>query len=209
MESPVCPEPEPTGIVPSAIRTQRLYLRLWRDEDLPAFAALNADPRVMEFFPKVLDRAESDARVTGIRDHVSRHGFGQWAVEVPGVADFIGFVGLSMPLFQAHFTPCVEVGWRLAREHWGHGYATEAARAALDYGFGPLGLREIVSFTVPANRRSRAVMERIGMTRSPADDFDHPALPEGHPLRRHVLYRVIRAPRGVADAPSYEITRPG
>jgi RimJ/RimL family protein N-acetyltransferase len=112
---------------------------------------------------------------------------------VPGVADFIGFVGLSVPTFEAHFTPCVEIGWRLAQEHWGQGYATEAARAAIDFGFQKFELSEIVSFTVPDNLRSRAVMERIGMTRSPADDFDHPALPENHPLRRHVLYRKSRA----------------
>jgi RimJ/RimL family protein N-acetyltransferase len=172
------------------ISTQRLCLRLWRDEDLPLFAALNASPEVMEFFPKRLDRAESDAVVDRIRRHFARHGFGLWAVEVPGVAEFIGFVGLSVPTFEAHFTPCVEIGWRLAPEHWGQGYATEAARAALDFGYQNLGLPEIVSFTVPANVRSRAVMERIGMTRSPADDFDHPALPEDNPLRRHVLYRV-------------------
>jgi RimJ/RimL family protein N-acetyltransferase len=172
------------------IRTHRLHLRLWRDEDLPAFAAMNADPRVMEYFPRPLSRAESDARAAGIRDHFARHGFGLWAVEVPGVDDFIGFVGLSVPGFEAHFTPCVEVGWRLAHEHWGQGYATEAARAALDFGFRRLTLAEIVSSTVPANWRSRRVMERIGMTRTPADDFDHPVLPEGHPLRRHVLYRI-------------------
>jgi RimJ/RimL family protein N-acetyltransferase len=171
------------------IRTTRLRLRGWRDEDLAPFAAMNADPAVMEFFPRPLDRAESDAAVARIREHFARHGFGLWAVEVPGVADFIGFVGLAVPRFEAHFTACVEIGWRLARAHWGRGYATEAARAALDFGFRDLALKEIVSFTVPANLRSRAVMERIGMTRSPDDDFDHPGLPEGNPLRRHVLYR--------------------
>jgi RimJ/RimL family protein N-acetyltransferase len=176
-------------ITAPTIRTVRLHLRLWRDEDLPAFAALNADPRVMEFLPKPLDRAESDGRVARICDHFARHGFGLWAVEIPGVADFVGFVGLSVPDFETHFTPCVEVGWRLAHEHWGKGYATEAARAAVAFGFQRLTLDEIVSFTVPANRRSRGVMERIGMTRTSADDFDHPSLPEGHPLRRHVLYR--------------------
>jgi RimJ/RimL family protein N-acetyltransferase len=179
------------------IETNRLQLRHWRTEDLPAFAAMNADPRVVEFLPKALDRAESDARAARIRQHFAIHGFGLWAVEVPGVADFIGFVGLSIAEFEAHFTPCVEVGWRLAHEYWGLGYATEAARAALDFGFNRLALKEIVSFTVPANRRSRAVMERIGMTRTPADDFDHPSLPEGHRLRRHVLYRATlrHAPR--------------
>jgi RimJ/RimL family protein N-acetyltransferase len=183
------------------IRTHRLLLRLWRDEDLPAFAALNADPKVMEFFPKLLDREESDAQSARIRDGFARRGFGLWAVEVPGVADFIGFVGLAVPHFEAHFTPCVEIGWRLAHEHWGKGYATEAARAALDFGFGRLALDEIVSFTVPANRRSRGVMERIGMTRTPADDFDHPVLAEGHPLRRHVLYRATRPLEFVEGTP--------
>ena len=182
------------------IDTHRLQLRAWRPEDLPAFAAMNADPRVMEFLPKPLDRAESDARAAQIRDHFARRGFGLWAVEVRGVADFIGFVGLSVPEFEAHFTPCVEVGWRLAREHWGLGYATEAARAALDFGFQGFALEEIVSFTVPANWRSRRVMERIGMTRTPADDFDHPALPVGHPLRRHVLYRATRGHGPLVDS---------
>jgi len=174
------------------IQTHRLLLRLWRDEDLVPFAALNADPGVMEHFPKPLDRAESDLLAARIRDTFDRRGFGLWAVEVPGVADFIGFVGLSVPHFEAHFTPCVEIGWRLAHEHWGFGYASEAARAAVDCGFRQLELDQIVSFTVAANKRSRAVMERIGMTRTPADDFDHPSIPEGHPLRRHVLYRLSR-----------------
>jgi RimJ/RimL family protein N-acetyltransferase len=188
---------------PPTIHTHRLHLRLWRDEDLPAFAAMNADPRVMEFFPKPLDRAESDALAARIRDLLAQRGFGLWAVEVPGVADFIGFVGLTVPKFEAHFTPCVEIGWRLAHEHWGRGYATEAARAALDFGFGHLALEEIVSLTTTVNQRSRAVMERIGMTRTPADDFDHPALPEGHPLRRHVLYRASRRHEPVADSPLF------
>ena len=168
-------------------------LRPWRDGDLPAFAALDADPRVMEHFAKTLSRAESDAMVARNRDHFAAHGFGHWAVEVPGRAAFIGFVGLAVPRFEAHFTPCVEVGWRLAAEHWGRGYATEAASVVLAHAFGPLGLDEVVSFTAPANRRSRRVMERLGMTRLPADDFEHPGLPEGHPLRPHVLYRLSRA----------------
>ena len=159
------------------LRTPRLILRPWRDEDVAPFAAMNADPAVMEFFPRPLDRAESEGAVARTRDHFARHGFGLWAVEVPDVADFIGFVGLAVPRFEAHFTPCVEIGWRLACEHWGRGYATEAARAVLDFGFRERTLEEIVSFTIPANLRSRAVMEKIGMTRSPGDDFDHPALP--------------------------------
>ena len=178
-----------TMLHPSLI-TPRLLLRPWRDEDVAPFAAMNADVRVMEHFPKPLSGAESNAVAERIRGHFGRHGFGLWAVEVVGAAPFAGFVGLSVPTFEAHFTPCVEVGWRLAFEGWGHGYATEAARAALDFGFARLGLEEIVSYTVPANLRSRRVMERLGMTRSPTDDFDHPWLPEEHPLRRHVLYRL-------------------
>ena len=174
------------------IRTERLHLRAWREEDLAPFAALNADPAVMEFFPRPLDRAESDATVARIREHFSRRGFGLWAVGAPGVAGFIGFVGLAVPRLEAHFTPCVEIGWRLAREHWRQGYATEAARDVLEFGFRDLALQEIVSYTAATNLRSRALMERIGMTRSPGDDFEHPALPEGHPLRPHVLYRVRR-----------------
>jgi RimJ/RimL family protein N-acetyltransferase len=174
------------------LRTPRLHLRLWRDEDLPVFAAMNADPRVMEFFPKTLDRTESDAVATRIRDHFARRGFGLWAVEVPGVAEFIGFVGLAVTGIEAHFTPCIEIGWRLAYDHWGRGYAPEAARAALDFGFGKLALDEIVSFTAQINHRSRSVMERIGMTHDAAEDFDHPALPDGHWLKRHVLYRARR-----------------
>lgn len=172
------------------LRTDRLILRTWRESDLEPFAALNADPAVMEHFARPLDRAESDAFVARIRAHFDREGFGFWAVEAPGVAPLVGLVGLARPSFQAPFTPCVEVGWRLARAHWGQGYATEAARAAIRDGFDRLGLDEIVAFTVPGNTRSRAVMERLGMTRSAADDFDHPMLPEGHPLRRHVLYRI-------------------
>jgi ribosomal-protein-alanine N-acetyltransferase len=128
--------------------------------------------------------------VDGISKHFGAHGFGLWAIEVPDVAPFVGFAGLTWARFSAHFTPCVEVGWRLAFEHWGHGYATEAARLALDHGFGTLALPEVVSFTSATNHRSRAVMERLGMRRDPKDDFDYPSFPEGHPLRRHVLYRL-------------------
>jgi RimJ/RimL family protein N-acetyltransferase len=175
------------------LTTARLRLRQWREEDLAPFAALNADPQVMEFFPKALTRAESDAVAGRIREHFARHGFGFWAVEAPGVADLVGFVGLAVPSFEAHFTPCVEMGWRLAREYWGRGYATEAAMAALAFGFETLALKEIVAFTVPANIPSRRVMGRLGMRRTLADDFDHPAIPEGHPLRPHVLYRLRRS----------------
>ena len=180
------------------LETDRLFLRRWREGDREPFAALNADPVVMEHFPELNSRAESDAFVERIETHFDRRGFGLWAVEVRGGAPFVGFVGLWPQTFHAHFTPAVEVGWRLARAHWGHGYATEAARAAVDYGFDELELHEIVSFTVPANFRSRRVMERLGMTHDAADDFDHPGIPEGHPLRRHVLYRLARP----VEAPS-------
>jgi RimJ/RimL family protein N-acetyltransferase len=168
----------------------RVRLRRWRDEDRDAFAAMNSDARVMEFFRSHLNQADSDAMVDHIEKHFCEHGFGLWAIEVPGGAPFIGFAGLTWARFSAAFTPCVEVGWRLAFEHWGQGYATEAARLALAYGFGTLALSEIVSFTSVTNRRSRAVMERLGMHHDPAEDFDYPSFPEGHPLRRHVLYRL-------------------
>jgi RimJ/RimL family protein N-acetyltransferase len=188
------------------LSTDRLLLRPWRESDLEPFAALNADPEVMEHFLKPLDRSESDGMVARIMDHFDSHGFGFWAVEAPNVAELIGLVGLAIPRFTAHFTPCVEIGWRLAREYWGRGYATEAARASLRYGFERLGLEKIVAFTVPQNVRSRAVMERIGMTMSPADDFDHPSLPEGHRQRRHVLYRTRRT--AWATAASTDAERP-
>lgn len=175
---------------PRELRTERLLLRRWREEDRAAFAALNADPRVMEHFPALLSREESDALASGIEARFAERGFGLWAVEVVGSAPFIGFIGLAVPRFEAVFTPCVEIGWRLAAEHWGYGYATEGARAALAFGFESLGLVEILSFTVPANARSRRVMESLGMTHDERDDFDHPLLPEGHRLRRHVLYRI-------------------
>lgn len=172
--------------------TERLLLRRWRTEDREPFAAMNADPCVLEFLPRALTRVESDAFVDRIEAHFDQHGYGLWAVELAETATFIGFTGLSIPRFEAHFTPCVEVGWRLAADFWNHGYATEGARAALAYGFDVLRLGEIVSLTVPENVRSRRVMEKLGMRRDPADDFDHPLLPEGHRLRRHVLYRARR-----------------
>ena len=174
------------------LRTERLILREWRPEDREPFAALNSDPRVMECMPALLPRAQSDALARRSEQHFAKHGFGPWAVEVPDVAPFVGFVGLSVPAFDAHFTPCVEIGWRLAAEHWGHGYATEAALASARFAFDELEMTELVSFTTPQNVRSRAVMRRIGMTHDEADDFDHPRLPPGHRLRRHVLYRLTR-----------------
>jgi ribosomal-protein-alanine N-acetyltransferase len=172
------------------LRTPRLLLRSWRPSDLPAFAAMNADPEVRRWFPSTQTRAESDAAAERLQAHIDAHGFGFWAVEAPGVAAFIGFVGIAHTPFEAAFTPAVEAGWRLARAHWRQGYATEAARAALDHGFGQAGLSEIVAFTAPGNIASRRTMERLGMTRDPAGDFDHPAIPEGRRHRRLVLYRL-------------------
>jgi RimJ/RimL family protein N-acetyltransferase len=174
------------------LETGRLLLREWRDGDREPFAEMNADPRVMEHFPSRLTTSESDASIDRMIERWAPDGFGLWAVERLADGRLLGFTGLAAPTFEAHFTPAVEIGWRLAVDAWGHGYATEAARAALRFGFEDLGLAEIVSFTVPANTRSRAVMERLGMTRDPADDFDHPRLPPGHPIRRHLLYRLSR-----------------
>lgn len=174
------------------LETDRLVLRRWRDADREPFAALNADPRVMRFFPAVLSRAESDHAVDRIEAHFENHGFGLFAAELRQTGAFIGFIGLWTPDFEAPFTPCVEIGWRLAADYWNQGLATEGAKAALRHGFDTLRLGEIVSLTTVANAPSRRVMEKIGMTYSPADDFDHPKLPEGHPLRRHVLYRIRR-----------------
>ena len=178
------------------LRTDRLLLRQWRDHDLEPWAELNADPEVMEHFPSVLTRQESDALAARCREHLEANGWGLWAVEVSGVAPFIGWVGLARPAFEAPFTPAVEVGWRLARRWWGHGYASEGARASLGFAFGELELDGVVSFTSVRNERSQAVMRRIGMTRDPRDDFDHPRIPEGHPLRPHVLYRISRTQWG-------------
>jgi RimJ/RimL family protein N-acetyltransferase len=185
--------PLPRFMAVPTLTTARLQLRVWRDTDLEPFAALNADVRVMEHYPQLLSPAESDAFAKHAWTRLVERGFGLWAVEVLGAAPFIGYVGLSEPSFQAPFTPCIEIGWRLAYEYWGHGYATEAAAAALRYGFGALALAEVVSFTSVGNQRSRRVMERIGMHRRPSEDFDHPNLPEGHPLRRHVLYRLPKS----------------
>ena len=178
--------------------TQRLLLRGWRESDLDPFAAINADPEVTRFLGGPLSAEASDALVARFVEHFERHGFGLWAVEPREdgeLADFVGlagFVGLSVPRFETHFTPCVEIGWRLGRRFWGRGIAIEAAREALRFGFVDADLAEIVSFTVPANTRSRSVMERLGMRRDPDGDFEHPALPAGHPLRPHVLYRLER-----------------
>jgi ribosomal-protein-alanine N-acetyltransferase len=175
------------------LQTARLSLRQWRREDLLPYAALNADPLVMEHYPRALSREESDASAARIAAGLAANPFGLWAVEIIGACPFIGDIGLAEAGFSAPFTPCVEIGWRLAREHWGRGYATEAATAVCDYAFGPLGLNRLVSFTTPANWRSRRVMEALGMRRDESEDFDHPDLAPGHALRRHVLYRTTAA----------------
>lgn len=175
------------------LRTARLTLREWRDGDFDAFATLTADPVVMEYLHPVANRAASDAIAVQVQAHFARHGFGFWIVELTETAAVIGIVGLDHVGFAAPFTPAIQIGWRLAPTHWGKGYAYEAAAASLDDGFGRLGLREVVAYTVPANRRSRRLMERLGMTRDPDDDFDHPRIPVGSPLRRHVLYRIRKA----------------
>ncbi len=172
--------------------TQRLELRGWRASDLTPFAALNADPVVMEQFPATMSRADSDAMVERIAVGFRDHGFGLWAVERIDRGEFIGFVGLAVPSFEAPFMPSVEVGWRLGAQHWGHGFATEAAGACLAHAFRTVGLPEVVSFTSPHNTRSVAVMQRLRMTHDAADDFDHPRVPAGHRIERHVLYRMPR-----------------
>jgi RimJ/RimL family protein N-acetyltransferase len=185
------------------LETPRLILRGWRESDREPFAAMCADPLVMRYFPALLTRDECDRLVDGIAAHFDRHGFGLYAVEVRETGAFAGFIGLTVPSFQAHFTPCVEIGWRLAVAYWNRGFATEGAHEVLRHAFEVLGLREIVSFTVPANLASRRVMEKLGMTHDEADDFDHPNLPEGHPLRCHVLYRLVArasGPRGARFA---------
>jgi RimJ/RimL family protein N-acetyltransferase len=169
-----------------------LLLRRWLPPDLETYAALNADPEVREHFESTLTYRECESEIAAFEARFDELGYGLWAVEVPGVAPCIGYIGLNLTTFDAPFAPAVEVEWRLARDHWGNGYASEGARAALHFGFDAVGLDEIVSFTTPGNVRSWSVMERIGMTRDPADDFEHPRVPEGHALRPHVLYRISR-----------------
>lgn len=176
----------------SELTTARLKLRHWQPSDLAPFAALNDDPAVMQFLPARLSRDASDAIAGACQAQLAEHGYGLWAVEVRGGQPFIGYVGLNAPSFEAPFTPCMEVLWRLAHGSWGHGYATEAARACLGYAFTVLGVPEVISFTVPGNVRSRGVMLRLGMTQDREGDFEHPRLPQGHALRRHVLYRLRR-----------------
>jgi RimJ/RimL family protein N-acetyltransferase len=173
--------------VPVTLRTPRLILREWRDEDAAPFAAMSADPDVLRYLP-----APDAVWITRTQAHFAAHGFGNFVVELPGESSFIGVVGLNHVRWDLAFTPAVEAAWRLMPRHWSKGYALEAARAVIDDGFGRIWLTEIVAYTAPANRASRQVMERLGMSRDPAEDFDHPNRPEGHPLRRHVLYRLCR-----------------
>jgi ribosomal-protein-alanine N-acetyltransferase len=172
----------------TTIETPRLRLRHWIDADFDPLVEMNANPRVMEFFPSVASRDETLGIWKRLNDHFASNGFGLWAMDVDGV--FAGWLGLMRPSFETHFTPCGEIGYRLRTEFWGQGLATEGARAVLEHGFRSLNLREIVAFTVPANKRSRRVMEKIGLTLS--EEFDHPLIAEGHPMRRHVLYRISR-----------------
>ncbi len=172
------------------LRTPRLILRQWKEEDFAPFAAMSADPDVMRFFPKPLLREESDDLAARLAARITERGWGLWACELIATNEFIGFVGLSIPRWQSFFTPCVEIGWRLARRHWGNGYAPEAARAAVTYGFKTLALKEMVSFTTTQNQNSIRVMQKLGM--SYEGEFNHPELPDGHPLQRHVLYRLKR-----------------
>ena len=174
---------------PVTLRTQQLLLRPWQESDALPFATLNADPVVMEHYPAQLTRAESDAQMERLAGHITSNGWGLWAVTLPGTAPFIGYCGLWPVMFDAPFTPAVEIGWRFAWPYWGKGYAFEAAQAAMAFGFGTLALDEIVSFKIPANFRSQRLMQRLNMAHNPADDFEHPTLPQGHPMRLHVLYR--------------------
>lgn len=166
----------------------RVELRQWNGGDLDSLAAMNADPEVMEFFPKPLTREESRVMFDKLRSLIEERGWGLWAVEING--ELAGFTGLAKVIFPAHFTPCVEIGWRFHRKFWGHSYATEAARVALQFAFQDLHLEEVVSFTSLLNKRSQRVMERLGMTTNPKDNFRHPNIPAGHVLSEHVLYRI-------------------
>jgi RimJ/RimL family protein N-acetyltransferase len=180
--------------VPETLTTTRLLLRPWRASDRQPFQALNADPRVMEFMPNPLSPQASDDFIVRIEQHFQRHGFGLFAAELIQEKTFIGFIGLNVPTFEASFQPAVEIGWRLTCDSWGRGLAAEGARAVVAHAFQTLSLHSLVSFTVPQNLRSRRIMEKLAMVHDPSADFDHPRLPEGHALRRHVLYRLLRQP---------------
>lgn len=172
------------------IETNRLILRSWEPKDFEPFSKMTSDPRVMKFFPSLLTPAEAAANIKVMTQKMERDGFSFWAAELKATQEFIGFIGLSIPGIQTTFTPCVEIGWRLAYNYWGRGLAPEGAKGCLKYAFEKLKLKEVVSFTTKDNLNSRRVMEKIGMTYDINGDFDHPKIPEGRPLRRHVLYRV-------------------
>lgn len=173
-----------------SLSTARLKIRSWRDTDHQRYAEINADPRVREFLGATLTRPQSDAQISAFDAHERKHGFTFWAVELPTLEPCIGFIGLEITDYSAHFTPAIEIGWRLDPTYWGQGYASEGASAVLKYAFEKLGLEEIVAVTVPQNVKSQSVMNRLGMTYSPDDDFDHPDEEPGHPLQRSVLYRI-------------------
>ncbi|WP_417787213.1 GNAT family N-acetyltransferase [Stutzerimonas xanthomarina] len=172
------------------LETPRLRLRAWRDSDLDSLAELCADPLVMRYFPKLLSRDDCAAEMARCRLHFARFGFGFWALELKSDERFVGLAGLSWSRLQLPFCPVVEIGWRLGHEFWGQGFAREAAEASLACGFDRLQLPEVVAYTAALNERSRSLMEALGMQHQPTDDFDHPNIEEGHPLRPHVLYRV-------------------
>jgi RimJ/RimL family protein N-acetyltransferase len=182
----------PTFGAPVELHTRRCVLRQWKDADLAPWAAMNADPEVRRHFPSVATEEQATAEAGRCRDAIAQRGWGMWALEVPGLWPFAGFVGLNVPHYDAPWVPAVEIGWRLPRAAWGQGLATEAAQAALDFAFARLGLDEVVAITIPANTPSQRVMQRLGMRRDLDGDFDHPRIEAGHPMRRHVLYRMAR-----------------
>jgi RimJ/RimL family protein N-acetyltransferase len=182
----------PTFAAPFELHTRRCILRQWKDADLAPWAAMNADPAVRRYFPNLLDTEQAAAEAGRCREAIAQRGWGMWALEIPGEFSFAGFVGLNVPHYDAPFVPALEIGWRLARTAWGRGLASEAARAALDFAFARLQAQEVIAITVPGNEASRRVMQRLGMVHDPAGEFDHPRIQAGHPLRRHVLYRVAR-----------------
>lgn len=182
----------PTFAAPVELHTRRCVLRQWKPSDFASWAEMNADAEVRRHFPGVASEEQSRGEAERCRDAIAQRGWGLWALEVPGVLPFAGFVGLNVPVYDAPWVPAVEIGWRLPRAAWGQGLATEAAQAALDFGFERLGLSEVVAITVPANTPSRRVMERLGMQRDLEGDFDHPRVEAGHPMQRHVLYRKRR-----------------
>jgi RimJ/RimL family protein N-acetyltransferase len=182
----------PTFAAPMEIRTPRLLLRQWKDSDLDLWCAMNADTEVRKYFPTVHTREEATGEFTRVRASIAQRGWGAWAVEVPGVSPFIGFTGLMVPAFEAPFQPAVEIGWRLAREAWGNGYATEAAIAARDFAFNQLKLDQLIALSVVPNAPSHRVMDRIGMTPWIGMEFDHPRVPTDWPLKRHITHRMTR-----------------